>query len=800
MSSIVPRCRSCGFEPGGELADCPVCFGPCGWWCAECREWRPTNACPSCAAMVAVPSVVRLGSFPPGTRVPVRISIRNRAKKTLSLPVESLHPALSLSPRVLHLKPGEYGEVAGLIAIGQLLPGRHVYRVRYGTPTSIETEIEVEVVPPFTRLEFSVPEIVFPNALPGATARRTTTVRNTGNLPVSATVSTTAIWLDALPVRIGLEPGTSTSVTVIAKPRRTDCGIQVGAVRAECGDGHEWELTVRVHLPVPELAAEAVAFGDIRAGHSYYHSLVLRNTGVVRVTCALAGDEPWLSVTPKKVTLVPGKEKEVKLRARIRASQAGPRAANVIAAYEGRELLRIPVTAVCRLPKAILSAIPPQVLGTIANDVAAWGRFHVSNSGDGLLDVSVSTDETWLQVLTKRLKVKPGQVKIVGYRVDSPTMARGSHRATLRVRSNAGEWDVPVSLTVVDPKPELQVAGDLELGRVTAWKEVIANLAVKNAGVGQLAIQAETGSERVVVRPAKLMLASGSSGQFAIVIAVADLDGGQHSCGVQFNSNGGSGRAEVRFRLPVEQIDAPSMIDLGNRAAGRAAGESVRLRNTGLDTVTLAVRCENESLHLATERVSIDPGELVAVPFSWDLPVGELGPMVSKVFVDGRKARHTIAVRAVSRRVELVVDPYLNMLGSIRTGKGRNLSIQVMNRGELTVDIRESHTGGDLEVWLSRLVVKPGETGTMVACVRMNSSLVGQEVRAAVPLGEVASLQFAATVVEPLLWWNLIGVGCVAAVAGGLTYAAQESWTQALWAVLFGVIAASLALFGKRQK
>src|SRR5262245_48174183 len=115
MSGVVARCRSCGFEQAGELADCPVCLGASGWWCSACLEWRADRRCPACAGMLVTPAAVDLGAFPPGSRVPVRFTVKNRGKRSVGCPVDSLHPALSLNAHWLRLDRGESAEVTGTL-------------------------------------------------------------------------------------------------------------------------------------------------------------------------------------------------------------------------------------------------------------------------------------------------------------------------------------------------------------------------------------------------------------------------------------------------------------------------------------------------------------------------------------------------------------------------------------------------------------------------------------------------------------------------------------------------------------
>jgi hypothetical protein len=796
MSAIVPRCRSCGFEQAGELTDCPVCLGPSDWWCPECRAWRPEKHCPACANLLAVPAEVRAGSYPPGSRVPVRVGMRNRAKKTVALVVESLHPALVLTPRVLHLEAGESAEVAGLIGLGHLLPGPHSYRIRFGTLSPVETEVIVDVVEPIARLEFVPPEIVFPNALPGATARRPAAVKNTGNLPVVATLTSAAPWLSVLPERLILEPGAATTLTVTARPRKTACGLLTAAVRAEAAEGRVWELPVRLQLPTPELAADAVAFGEVRPERAYHHSLVLRNTGTVPVACTLAAADGWLAVTPKRINLRPGAEEELRVRAFIPSEDWGHRTTAVVVSQEGFELLRVPVSAVCHEARPVLAPLRRRSFGPIASDAPAVKRFAIANTGEDPLTCAITAVEPWLEVVTTTLKIKPGKKRHVEFRVHAPRLAIGPHQGTVRVHSNGGDADVSVSFRVVAPNPVLDAPDTLDLGAAVPGEPVLGELVVRNTGIGLLELRAEAEGSRVRVTPAALTLSPGPPARLTVAVEVGGLDDGPHALGLVLTGNGGTAHTEVCFRLPAEQIEGPAELDLGDRPAGRRGRVALRVRNTGSDAVVLSVRGTQAWLRPAEKRVRVEPGAVSAIPLRLDLPRDVTGPLSTTIRLAGRNWRHVVSVRLVARRMELVVSPSVIDVGTLAPGRQRAVDFEVVNAGDVPVEIEETHANGDLAVRFGGESIEPGESATITGRVRLNVREVGRFVRVDVPLAGLATVTFTATVGERV-WPQL-----VPGVAGGVTAAAISAYDPnfAQAAAPAGIFAVLVLFFLARRR
>jgi hypothetical protein len=795
MSEMAARCRACGYEQETEFAPCPVCGGgSCGWWCGLCREWRESRLCPVCGGLLVVPREVVLGAFPAGTRVPVRFAVRNPGRRPVGFTAVPADPALSLPSSSASVRPGGVAEVVGTLTLGTHAPGRRTYPVRIEAAFPLETRLVVDVVPTVVRLEFTPPEIGFRNPVPGKVARRVVTVRNAGNVPLTANLHATEPWLRLSAVRVELAPGATASLTLRAKPRNSDHGLRSARLRAVALSGHAWEAPVRLHLPEPELEAPPVDLGLVRPDRATFATVSVRNVGKVRVACVMEADQPWLAVTPRKVSLPPGGEKVLRLRAKMTDVAEGPCHATLTAAFDGRQLLAISVSAECHVPKAVLAPVRKPAVVKVATDASAVRRFTVCNTGDGRLDCTITADAPWVEVLTPQLKVGPGKKRRVELRLDAPRMPLGLNTAAVRVRSNGGAADVPLSVKVVEPSPELELLGDAELGTVTPDGAAAGTIAVRNVGVGLLSLRAEPEDARVMVMPAETTVAPGPPKQLAVAVGVEGLGGGEHTFGVRFTSNGGNGRTAVRFRLPVELLDIPSLIDLGDRPAGRLVGEAVRVRNAGPDPVSLRVRADHPFVRPGCGEVAVKPGELVAVPFSLDLPPGVYGPVGSVIRVEGRTVKFAVAVRAVARRVEVALFPQLLDLGELAPGEERAVTFLVSNRGEMPAEVREVHAAGELEVWVRRQRVEPGTTATVAGRVRMNAKGIGKKVRATVRPAEEATLRLTATVGRPVVPRVIAAVAGVGGVAAGAALGATLGWFFGVAVAVAGVVAAVVFL------
>jgi hypothetical protein len=778
MDDIVARCPDCGREHPEAFEQCDWCGRnqPSRWWCSACSDWRATRACAACAGGLAVPSEVALGARVVGTTVAFQFAVRNTGKKPVTCMVGCTESAVKfVNPRLL-IPAGRAATVSGEIGIAAEPLGRLSFRlVTFDGKYLSETQLIFEAVAPAPRLEFLPALVQLRTANPGGIVRSSVRLKNTGNVPLTANLSAVAAWLAVEPKQLALAPDESAEVKLRARSKKSDSGLLETALSAETGAG-AWTAPVHYQLPEPELAAEPVDFGQLQPGRAVFAEVLVRNTGRVRVDGTVEAVAPWMRVTPARVKLQPGREKKVRVRALLTDEDEGPQTSELLVSSDSGILLRVPVTALGKIPRPVLRAVRRQRFRD-ALGPPTERKFQVANDGDGRLVLTARADVPWIRIVTPELRVAGGKKRKLRYVVDLAVLALGEHSATITIESNGGTATVPVTVHVLEPNPILEIVSGPDLGLLSANQPLSAVVQVRNAGIGLLRVAAESENARNTVSPTETDVPPGPPVRFNLTVPVSGLPGGAHEAAVRFASNGGTGRAVVRFRLPVEQIEVPALLDLGIREAGWPAVGSVRVRNAGPYPVVLRVSGEQPCVQPGVARVVVLPRDAVTVPFHLVLPHEELGPVLGALLLEGRAVRQRVVVRAIAGRAELVVLSGAVELGNMTPGAERPFTVEVENKGLIEARIRDLRVSGELEVWVSKATVDPGERATLIGCARVNTRHTDQQVRTTVPLTDDATVQCTARVVRPILPRVL----AVATVVGGLLVSGAGSAAVGWW-------------------
>lgn len=775
MADVVARCPDCGREHPDPFARCDWCgrSAPSRWWCLACSDWRPARTCPACAGGLRTPSELSLGECIAGATVPFRFAVWNLGRDPIDCDLVGGDGVLL---HTLRLFASEHGTatVRGELRVPPGASGRHAFRVAFDTPDRCETLLTLDVVPPAPRLEFAPAVLLLRAAAPGGVVRSSVALKNSGNVELAASLSSAAAWLVVETPFVILGPGESAEIKLRAKSKKTDSGPRETTLTATAG-GESWGCAVRFALPEPILSAAPVEFGELKPGKPAFADVAIRNIGRVRVNGTVSVEAAWLRASPARMNLPPGREKTVRLRASLAPEDDGPLSAELVVECESGVVLRVPVGAVGNVPRPILRDVRRQRFRD-AVGAPVERKFQIANDGDGRLDLTASSDVPWLKVETPELRVAAGKKRKLRYTVDLPALERGEHTGTISLASNGGSVAVPVTVEVLDPNPLLDVALVHDLGLVTPYDPLVVPIPVRNAGVGLLRVRAEAEDSRASVSPRTLEVQPGPPARLHAVILVAGLVGGAYETAVRIASNGGEARAVVRFKLPTEHIDAPSLIDLGVRESGVATGGAVRVRNTGPYPVTLALRAETAWLRPGAGRVTIPPRESTVIAFGVDTPEQHLGPLVGGLVLEGRVVRQRVAVRLIAARVELVAEPDVIDLDELTPGAQRRFSVSILNTGLLPAYVPDAHADGELAVWTWSASVRPGERVTLHGIARVNATQTGQRVRTELALGHDLRLRCEARVVAPLLPKVLAGLVAGGGVTTGAVLAVAVAW------------------------
>ena len=722
-----------------------------------------------------MPPELFLGTCTVGATITFKVRVRNAGKKLLGCTVTSPDAGVAITAPRLLLGPVGTADVSGRITLPAGPLGHRSFRLVYEATVPTETRLVVEATVAEPRLEFLPPLLVLRSPNPGSTVQTSVTLKNTGNMALAATLTSADPWLAPAAKRVTLAPGESAEIRVRAKSKKTDSGTRETTLTATA-DGRAWSVAVRYTLPDPELSAEPVAFGELMTGRPAYVDVTVRNTGRVRVNCIVAVPDPWLRLLPSRLNLPPGRQKALRVRAVLTPAHAGALDIGTGVHIECRRGSEGPRRRHREGSTTRLAPIRRQRVRDAAGPPVER-KFQIANDGDGPLDVTATTDQPWVKIVTPELRVGPGKKRKLRYLLNLPTLPLGEHSATITLATNGGTVEVQLTIRVVDPEPVLEVVSGPDLGMVSPELPLSAFVQVRNAGIGLMCVTAESENPRNTVTPTAAEVPVGPPVRFGLTIPVDGLPGGEYEAAVRLTSNGGAGRAAVRFRLPVEQIDAPALIDLGVREAGCPIHHWLRVKNTGAYPTALRVRGEGQGVHPGPNRVVIAPGQTASVPFRMDLPPGVLGPVVSTILLEGRAVRFAVAVRALVRKVELVVVPGVVVLGDVTPGEERAFAVEVANVGEIAAEIHEQHAPGDLETWLRPATVRPGERVTLAGRVRVNAKQTGEPVRAIISLADEVTIRFVAQVVRP----RLPRVLAVLAASGGLVAGSSLTVAVGYW-------------------
>lgn len=197
-----------------------------------------------------------------------------------------------------------------------------------------------------------------------------------------------------------------------------------------CPEHEEGELSVSM---------AALSFGADTSTQTF----TIRNTGLGPLTWQAEGMHSWVSLQPSSGALGAGESRAVTVTIQRAGLNAGTHSSSVrITSDGGSASVSLAVVVGDPPDESPELAVSPASLSFTESSGAA--QINVSNSGGGSLQWEVSSAATWLSVTPSS---GSGQ-RTLSVSVNATALAVGTTKSTLRVTSNGGDADVPVTVVV----------------------------------------------------------------------------------------------------------------------------------------------------------------------------------------------------------------------------------------------------------------------------------------------------------------------------------------------------------------
>jgi len=247
-------------------------------------------------------------------------------------------------------------------------------------------------------------------------------------------------------------------------------------------------------------------------------------------------------------------------------------------------------------------------LGTILDS----GQVDIQNSGTGTLSWNVSTDTplpSWLKISPVSGINTSGQSRNVSVNVDRTGLSPGEFRQNVIIKSNAGDGNLLVIMSVPEPAPSLSLSpSSIDFGLTDTQK----TFKITNNGGGTLDWKASKQQSWISLSSSSGSLSSGNSDTITLTVNRSGLKTGSFNDTVSITSNGGNGNVTLSMSVP-EPLPSlsftPSSIDFGVTDTQKTFSAS----NIGGGTLNLAISKQQPWLTVSPSNLSLSAGEVKTV-------------------------------------------------------------------------------------------------------------------------------------------------------------------------------------------
>ncbi len=398
---------------------------------------------------------VDMGTVAEGAVSERALTLRNTGDGQLEGNVRPLVPWLQAHPSRFDCAPGDMVAIA-LIADATGLPDGPLeipQAVRVQTNVGVAT-LGVKLRAQAPRLELGTARLDFGVVPLGQSPERALVIRNTGSVPLTATVHPLVDWLVLGDENVVCEPGAQISVPVRAETARLNRGEEIvlaAGLRVTSGASFvDVPVSLAVLQPALRVEPQEIDFGYVERAQPETRTLTISNDGTGRLAWNAQTDAVWVEVSPSQGACERDETQTLTLTAYGLALEPDTEAAEstlVINSDGGR--IKLPLRVAIASP--VLATDTTLVdLGVSRNRANLSGGLRLFNHGLGPLRGTISSDQTWLVVDRASFECATGRSVEIGLSTDMVEYPPGADRASalLRIASNGGIVDVEVLVEV----------------------------------------------------------------------------------------------------------------------------------------------------------------------------------------------------------------------------------------------------------------------------------------------------------------------------------------------------------------
>ncbi|HEU4382595.1 MAG TPA: choice-of-anchor D domain-containing protein [Anaeromyxobacteraceae bacterium] len=475
------------------------------------------------------------------------------------------------------------------------------------------------VVPPAPRIAVSPPSLSFGNVTVGTASPMTLTVSNTGNAPLTGSITraaSTSIEFTFSPASFNVAAGGSQPVTVTYTPSAV--GSDTGSLVVSSNDTTNPSVSVAlsgagVPAPAPHIALNptSLSFGTVTVGGSNSLTTQVQNTGTapLNVTaialCTSPATSPefgWSPVAP--FTVPAGGSNTVTVTYTPTAAGADSGCLAFSSNDAANPTVTLAVSGTGQLLAAPHIAVSPTSLGfgNVTVGTPSSQTFTISNTGNATLTGTIAraSGSTEFTFTPSSFNVAAGGSQ--GVSVTYAPSAAGADTGSLTVSSNdAANPNVSVALSgtgVSAPTPSIALSppslsfGTVVLGSSASLSTQIQNTGTAVLNVTGIALCAGTSGEFAWTPSAPLSVPPGQSATLTVTytptaaaadsgcLAIASNDPASPTVNLGVSGTG-AGQPFPAIAL------VPSSLSFGTVTIGSSASRTTQVQNTGNATLNV---------------------------------------------------------------------------------------------------------------------------------------------------------------------------------------------------------------------